>query len=717
MTQASQDSLRSRLQRYFLISFIAVGAVSLGIVFQFTRQARAQEEAFYFTGLTQVLSDLARRSLEISDYSETQRILSYVSHDERIIPAVLTTDGDLLIRDYAQSRAIGMEGKRLGVTCAALSQAHKPSPAGKLFCSDIIGNGDDLGRNSVHLGVSLIFLKERPLIFPLHKFLWIFGSMILSLFSLAWITRRYMELLVVSPLEELRSWVLERTASPFSPVSESSGPGFEVEELSQLKDVFGGLLEAVQKEAHKRQETEKELAVQNLARQVAHDIRSPLAALEVAAEDISRFSEEKRVLIRSAVGRIRDIANNLLEATREGNSSSSAETIEIIAPLIDSVVSEKRTQFSNKAALYIERSYEPEAVTAFSRVDAVTFKRLLSNLINNSIEAMKDHGAVRITLALSGELVELRIADDGPGMPPQVLERLGQRGNTVGKSGGSGLGLHHAKSYVESWGGTLAIGTKEGSGTTVFIRLPRAYAPEWFAPILILTPGHPVVVVDDDPSVHKVWQTRFDSLGLDRNAISVVHLSSPDELRGWVRENPANSGLATYLTDFELLGHQETGLTLIEELKLSQQAILVTSRYEEQDILSECLRLEVHMLPKGLAGFIPIHINQKATIPATVLMDDDALVHMTWKIAAESKGVSLMSFTDPYKFRESAQRLPKDTRIYVDSELGDGQRGEAIAKDLYALGFRNLYLTTGHAAESLPELPWIKKIVDKIPPW
>jgi hypothetical protein len=102
---------------------------------------------------------------------------------------------------------------------------------------------------------------------------------------------------------------------------------------------------------------------------------------------------------------------------------------------------------------------------------------------------------------------------------------------------------------------------------------------------------------------------------------------------------------------------------------------------------------------------------------AAALIDDDALVHMTWKVAARSAGVALKPFKNPADFLAICETLPKDTPIYIDSDLGDGQKGEIIAKTIYARGFKTIYLETGHQPGSFPGMPWIKKVIGKDPPW
>lgn len=259
------------------------------------------------------------------------------------------------------------------------------------------------------------------------------------------------------------------------------------------------------------------------------------------------------------------------------------------------------------------------------------------------------------------------------------------------------------------------------------IDLPQAQPPEWFVSKLEFTPGSRVVVLDDDASIHHVWQGRLDSLRVKEHGIEILHFSAPSELRGWARSNPSRVAGTLFLLDYEFLGQAETGLSLAEELGLAGKSILVTSRFEEKNVLAECLRLKTRLIPKGMAGFVPISIRGPQGRPASgkaaktgpdaVLLDDDALAQMTWKLAAGAKGLDLMGFREPRELLAAMDRIPKETPIYFDCELGDGLRGDVVAKDLYAKGFTNLYLATGHDPRSLPPMPWIKGVVGKDPPF
>ena len=328
-----------------------------------------------------------------------------------------------------------------------------------------------------------------------------------------------------------------------------------------------------------------------------------------------------------------------------------------------------------------------------------------------------------MTVSLSSDngKIFLVIKDNGKGIPPEILIKLGQRGETHGKAGGSGLGLFHARTTAESWGGSLVITSELGKGTTVKIKLPKAEAPDGFVSVLELVSGRPIVVLDDDAAIHQVWQGRFDSARVKEHDIDVIHFSEPDKLREWVKVDPAKAKNAVCLFDYELLGFKETGLSLAEELGLCGKTILVTSRCEEDRIIEECKRLKIRMIPKGLADFVPIQIADRVerageTKKLAVLIDDDALVRMNWEDAAAAAGIELKMFKEPGGFLSSLESFPKNTAIYIDSELGNDIKGENIAVDLRGKGFTNITLETGHAPEKFAHLPWLK-VMDKQSPW
>lgn len=360
---------------------------------------------------------------------------------------------------------------------------------------------------------------------------------------------------------------------------------------------------------------------QILSKQVSHDIRSPLSALNMIIGSLKNIPEDQRIIMRSASSRINDIANELLFSGQAKHKTSDVKkkvetklnneillSIELLPALIDVLVTEKRIQFREKSNITIETEFD-DSYGAFVKINSVEFKRVISNLINNSVEALKrDDGRIIVAIRRYSSKTILSIRDNGNGIPPHILEKLGQMGVTHGKEGtdsGSGLGVYHAKKTIMSFGAEFEINSQEGMGTEIKMEFPKPETPNWFVSELQIKSSQLIVALDDDQSILGVWKQRIKEL--NNSQIKLITLTSENDFFEWIENNKANIEATLFLMDFELLNQKNTGLDLIEKFKLTN-AILVTSRYEESSIRKRCDLLGVRQIPKGMAPFVPIDI-------------------------------------------------------------------------------------------------------------
>jgi signal transduction histidine kinase/FtsZ-binding cell division protein ZapB len=382
--------------------------------------------------------------------------------------------------------------------------------------------------------------------------------------------------------------------------------------------VLLGLAQTLMKMRKDLEESSRASSLVHVARQVSHDIRSPLSALDVVFMGLPHLEEEKRVLARLAITRIKDIANNLLNGYTKPIDKRAPDSKEnnhccvlLCSALIDELVSEKRAQYRNYLNIDIDYQAEEGTYGLFVDVDPVGLKRVLSNLINNAVEALpKKCGKIRITLKSEANSVVLELTDNGIGIPEPILRNLGKREMTFGKSGtesGYGLGIYHAFSTIKSFRGEIKIESLVKKGTSVFIKLPQAQIPTWFVEELKIKKGIKIAIVDDDVSIHQIWQSRFDLLNNQATQVEIFHFSSPQNIYEWLALNPLKINL--FLIDYEFLDSVENGLDLIASLKIQKNAILITSRYGEIPILNRTTEMQVKMIPKGLAGLVPISMH------------------------------------------------------------------------------------------------------------
>jgi signal transduction histidine kinase len=357
-----------------------------------------------------------------------------------------------------------------------------------------------------------------------------------------------------------------------------------------------------------------------LAAQIAHDIRSPLATLNTVVQDAGDLSDSTRDQIKSVVMRIRGIANNLLiknprdiqlgfeELQGESKGpkfecfglSGECKTHEFLVPILSSLVSEKRLQFSRDNHIQILLTNDKEKFEFASNIQRSEFSRVVSNLINNAVEAVGSRGDVTVDLKGNEHQVQIIIQDTGVGMAPDVISKIGTRGYSYGKNrdeSGSGLGVYHAMETIRSWGGRLNYESELGKGTRAIITLPRVKSPDWFAESIKVKAPATAIILDVDPSMFEVWRDRFRSAGLSE--VQVIGFSTSRDLIQWYRETLGDVDNPLYVCDHELGGGDRKGLDVIEMLGVASDAILVTHEWDDIDIRSRCLKLGIKVLPKS----------------------------------------------------------------------------------------------------------------------
>lgn len=338
------------------------------------------------------------------------------------------------------------------------------------------------------------------------------------------------------------------------------------------------------------------------AAQVAHDIRSPLMALDTLKTLVGKkLPESQRLLLSASIDRIQGICNELTQKPTI-DESQRVEVLPCVS-VLQPIVTEKQlnpVERMPKLSMEISKS----AYDAFVKVNEHTFKRVISNVIDNAIQAtqkMRDGSAREIVIKVSANRtkVMIQVNDNGCGICPSRLESIFEKGVSHGKKTGSGLGLYHAKQSLIEWKGDIRIESEPGKGARVFIELPKSVPPNWYVGELSMNALR-VVVLDDDPSIHQVWESRLVSF-----AGKILHFYSAHELHKWL-ETENTEGIL-FLLDYELIGETMTGLTLIEEYAIGPQSVLVTSHNSEGDIRERCQKASVKILPKSLAPYVPIH--------------------------------------------------------------------------------------------------------------
>lgn len=300
-----------------------------------------------------------------------------------------------------------------------------------------------------------MFLIRSTLMSP-----WFIGSALIGLLAIMLTTTVPLFNYRRSMLHFLTS--LKQWSGQSSHVLQPKGSDELANELVSL--VHQGTMSRVQLEIA-RGELEVTKEINQISRQVGHDIRSPVSALKVVAHAAKGLTQEERQLIERAIRRIEHISRDLLHRTTR---RISAQPI-FIAGIVQQVVQEKRTvQYG------IDISFDTHSarkVMVLANPDSLS--RMIANILQNSIEAQVPGRRLRITIKAIQQngMLNLAICDNGEGIDASVISRVGREEFSYNKQGGSGLGLSHAKYVLESWGGELLLSSQAGEGTEVTLSL------------------------------------------------------------------------------------------------------------------------------------------------------------------------------------------------------------------------------------------------------
>jgi two-component system sensor histidine kinase KdpD len=229
--------------------------------------------------------------------------------------------------------------------------------------------------------------------------------------------------------------------------------------------------EAVETEALRRSDDVKTA----LLRAVSHDLRTPLTSIVAAGHALGAGSltDEERTELTAAVvdegERLATLVDKLLDLSRL--QAGGAEPRRDWVSLEEVVIAADEGLAGSGPGLRV--TVEPDVPEI--RADAAQLERAFANLLENARRYANGH-PVHVHARRSGPHIVLRVVDNGPGIRPADLDRIFEpfyRGAHSSKPWtGSGLGLAIAKGFIEANGGTIAVESLPGQGTSFVVTLP-----------------------------------------------------------------------------------------------------------------------------------------------------------------------------------------------------------------------------------------------------
>ncbi len=295
---------------------------------------------------------------------------------------------------------------------------------------------------------------------------------------------------ILNPLHDLKQLLLNLAKEDFTPIETDHLdplllPVFNsynvmvihLSELEEAKRMYAESLEAEVRSATQAlleqqrslARAEKLAAVGELAASLAHELRKPLAGIQMSCANLRREIEDKDQgerldLIGAELKRMTRLLNDLLE---QGKQTPPPLTRFNLANLVKELLALTRYQIPQQIALAYEVPAELECLLPDSGL-----RQALLNLILNSAQAMeKKPGMVRLSARRENGNIKIEVADDGPGFSDEMIAH-GIRAFSTSRIRGTGLGLAMVQRFARDLGGRIELSNRQPHGACVRLHLP-----------------------------------------------------------------------------------------------------------------------------------------------------------------------------------------------------------------------------------------------------
>ncbi|TAE09251.1 MAG: HAMP domain-containing protein [Bacteroidetes bacterium] len=248
------------------------------------------------------------------------------------------------------------------------------------------------------------------------------------------------------------------------------------DEIADLVVAYNRMLEQLEQSVQELAISQKQAAWQEMAKQVAHEIKNPLTPMKLNLQFLQKAAQANNKPITDLVTsttetvieqieRLSKIAGEFSQFANIGTQATAAVNLHQEIQLVTQL-------FTTTQNLQINLQLHSEPITVWA--DSTQLSRLFTNIFKNAAEASENKVQLQVsTQILSAEFCEIVIQDDAGGMPPHVFAKAFEPNFTT-KTSGTGLGLAICKRIVENFGGTITCTTQLGSGTQFTIQLPLA---------------------------------------------------------------------------------------------------------------------------------------------------------------------------------------------------------------------------------------------------
>jgi nitrogen fixation/metabolism regulation signal transduction histidine kinase len=253
------------------------------------------------------------------------------------------------------------------------------------------------------------------------------------------------------------------------------------DELRRLVEAFNQMARDLQRQRRDLERSNRLAAWADMARQVAHEVKNPLTPIQLSAEHLRRvfadrsedFARTLETCTDTILEQVRNLRGIVTEFSAFARPPAEERTRQDPRGMLEEVVRPYRAGLPPR----VELTLDLDGATPPVRADRRLLERALVNLLENALQAVGEAGAITVSLGTGdeGRRVEIEVRDSGPGVPPEVRDRIFEPFFST-KTSGSGLGLALVKKIAEDHGGGVSLESRPGEPTRARLWLPAADA-------------------------------------------------------------------------------------------------------------------------------------------------------------------------------------------------------------------------------------------------
>ncbi len=471
----TQSSLSTKIQltviTLFIISFLIIGMTT---TVYFKDIVQNNDRSKFKTELKTIINDVQNKLTETIDTESAYNVMSKeFSTLENVYSrrfAFYNEEGDLLIHSDNYENVF----RRIPFKVLK-SFSQFPSRSLKLVSQELDNNQVLIPiylTKSSPLGyLSMNYESEKNINSGIFNHLGILLNLYVFFFFLAGALSIMIANSITKPLAELREGVKRfKLGRKNEPLKYQSN-----DELGVLIKEYNSMTKQLEHSANIIAKTERDMAWREMAKQVAHEIKNPLTPMKLHIQHLKNMSSSSPERAQEMIGKVSSTLieqiNNLSSIASEFSNFATLPKADNNRTELNEVVEHVHDLFRERDDMDIFMNEPIDDLIVFA--DRNHLVRIFVNIIKNAIQSIPQGKRGRIEIELSKEIntAQVRIADNGVGIPESMKDKIFTPNFTT-KSSGTGLGLAICVNMLDTMNGKIYFTSEENVGTQFFIEIP-----------------------------------------------------------------------------------------------------------------------------------------------------------------------------------------------------------------------------------------------------